>query len=296
MCRIKTRNHAANFGLLGATVLSLQPQTDPVARHAQWVSSPALGALLPHLQEGARDLLSDLVAARARISAPATTATAASPPVAARSSGGGTTGTAAASDRGCTCALAVAEQWSRDEARSGGACRGETCGVEARSRSRSVEPQSRGGQQQCAVCAGVSDGADCSRGGVSCGGGGETAGVAAAAVVAAAVGLGVRHGVVEKSAASLKKECETLRMVVQALREKDEDSQASAYIVLGPSVREVDVKAVRAKSRERMGVRGRTRALTGKGILIRCIGSPSFLWGLTPNTVHQLEAACWRAR
>ncbi|CAN0221477.1 unnamed protein product, partial [Scytosiphon promiscuus] len=36
---------------------------DPVARHAQWVSSSALETLLPHLHLSARELLADLAAA-----------------------------------------------------------------------------------------------------------------------------------------------------------------------------------------------------------------------------------------
>lgn len=224
-----TTDHEAYFGLPDAAVLSPQPHSDPVARHAQWVSSPALGILLPQLQRGARDLLSDLVAARARAPAtPATVAAAESSPLAAsspaaRSSSGDSTRIAATSDRGCTCALTVAEQWSRDEARRGEGRAGET-----RSRTRSFEPQSRREQEQCATCGGVPTYADCSTG-VGCGGSGETGGAGAAG--AAAVGVGVEHGVVEKAVASLEKECETLRIVVQALREKEDESQASAVVV-----------------------------------------------------------------
>lgn len=120
----------------------------------------------------------------------------------------------------------AAERGSRDEGGRSG---------EARSRTHSFELQNRSeGQQQCAVCDGVPNSADYPRG-ARCGdgvGGGETGGAAAAAA-AAAVGPGAGHGVGEKSAASLEKECETLRIVVQALREKDEDSQASADICAG---------------------------------------------------------------
>lgn len=111
----------------------------------------------------------------------------------------------------------AAEQRSTDEGRGSG---------EARSRTYSFELQRRReGQQQCAVCPEVSHSPECSRG-ARCGGGvGETGGT-----TGAAVGLGVGQEVVDKAAASLEKECETLRIVVQALREKEEDSQASADV------------------------------------------------------------------
>ena len=212
-------------------------RTDPVARHATWVSSPALGTLLPHLQQCARELLSDLVDARARIPAPSAVATAAS------SSSGNTR--IPAGDRGCACVPTVAERRSTDEGQRRG---------EARSRTHSFELQSRReGQQQCAVFAGVSHSTECSRG-ARCGGGvGETGGAAAAAV-----GLGVAPEVVDKSTASLEKDCETLRIVVQALREKEEDSQASADVAPGAT-------KASCHGRKSARARARARALQRKG-------------------------------
>lgn len=218
-----------------------KPHTDPVARHAKWVSSQALGTLLPHLQQSARDLLSHLVAARARIPTSSAATTAASPAAPTRPPSGSTH--TAAGDRGCcACVPTAAERRSRDEGGRSG---------EARSRTDRFELQDRSeGQQQCAVCDGVPSSAGYSRGTRCDGGvgGGETGGAAAAA---ATVGPGVGHGVGEKSAASLEKECETLRIVVQALREKDEDSQASADICTGCD--EVNV----SREERGLGARGR---------------------------------------
>eukprot|EP00903_Cladosiphon_okamuranus_P017393 g16021.t1 len=52
----------------GREELSLCPSqsADPAARHAKWVSSPALKTLLPRLHQNARDLLADLAAAHPR--------------------------------------------------------------------------------------------------------------------------------------------------------------------------------------------------------------------------------------
>lgn len=168
---------------------------DPVARHAQWVSSPALETLFPRLHQNARDLLADLAAARGAVAAAAST-TAVGP---TDDAAPGTEGFAAVTDA--------------EENREGPI--GKT-----RSRSGSTAE----GDEQSGRGA-VLDKPERSHGtGAACGGR-EVGGAAptGAAVQAGAWATGT--DVEEMQLASLRKECKTLRIVVDALREKDEDSQ-----------------------------------------------------------------------
>lgn len=140
---------------------------DPVARHAEWVSSPALKTLLPRLHQNARDLLADLAAARG-----AGTPAAATPYVSSITGSGDE------------------RQWEY-----------------TRSAAAREIPLGETGSR--------TDGND----------DGEEPVVS---VDSAATRHLVGDDGAEKQLASLRKECKTLRIVVDALREKDEDNQVGA--------------------------------------------------------------------
>lgn len=169
------------------------------------MSSPALGTLLPHLQKGAKELLSDLVMARARGPAPST---------AAASDLARACSTRRADDgERCHCERKEEERNPHDKAHNSG------IGSEEQS-----EGKRRNGNN---VCAYVSESTRFTHG-ICCAG---SASGGARVVPAAAAGRVDGDEVGEKLTTSLRNQCETLQIVVQALREKDDDSQARSVIV-----------------------------------------------------------------
>ncbi len=231
-CRIKaTFRGSANQASLcwqsflnsrGCLLVAVLRAADPVARHAKWVSSPALETLLPRLHQNARDLLADLAAARgaaAAAAAAAATATTAGPTEddVATGTAGSAAITDAAEDRGgpigktssrSSSSSSIAEgdrKSSRGAALDGLEC---TPCIGAAQRGQSMDPACRGWEVGGAAPAGAAV---------------RVGGWAAASHGAAGKGV--------EEMASVRKENKTLRIVVDALREKDEDSQ-----VRGPGV------------------------------------------------------------
>lgn len=142
--------------------------TDPVARHAKWVSSPALKTLLPRLHQNARDLLADLAAARGSETSAAT----------ATRHVAGIPG-ADDEEQGVSTRLVAAIEGPLGEMGS------------------SLDADNNGE-------------------------------ASAVSVEVATTGNLMENDEVEKKLASLRKECKTLRIVIHALREKDEESQVTA--------------------------------------------------------------------
>lgn len=148
-----------------------------MARHAQWVSSSALGTLLPRLQQNARELLSDLAAKRALVgNAPAAT--------------------------------------PRMPSSGGKRCHS-VCPHVVVSRLESA-------LDKCTCCL---------VGGGDLEGSKEPSGAAVAAAASASTSSSAPPAFVAddkvEALRSLTRECETLRIVVQALREKDEETQVT---------------------------------------------------------------------
>lgn len=180
-------------------------------RHAKWISSPALGTLLPSLQQNTRDLLSELAAARCReyrVSDASTkgTATEAAPK------------TSYPEDKHCgfsdyshsareTNEVLLLNHGDKEQAKRDRWC----CNC-----------------CRCCQCGGCGfvkeEGRGCD----------EEHSQAEAAPVRmtneAGAGAGAEYDVTDcenGALRSLRKECDTLRIVVQTLRQKDEESQVN---------------------------------------------------------------------
>lgn len=195
--------------------------TDPVARHTKWVSCPALGNLLPRLHQRARELLADLAAERARLgTSPAAAATAVIPQ--------STTEAA----RPCSASIGdIGHAWGEyarpaaaDVGPLGEASRRIALHAESQT-SRVQRERARKPEDQLRI---PSNDTPHNVGGiksVTCDGGEVRASQLSSTATARRDVAGKQA---EKQLASLRKECETSRIVVHALHEKNEESQVKA--------------------------------------------------------------------
>lgn len=198
---------------------------DPVARHAKWVSCEALGVLLPRMQQSAKELLAELSAERARLGASPAAAAADVMPLK----------TIAPPTQSCSARIEDAQHTTRREYARPAAAEGGSLGEASRSgdsheesqisrvpceRAREVEDQLRAPCSDAHVPRHV----------------GEVRGTQVSATATARFEV-AEEQTDDRQLASLRRECETSRIVVHALREKDEESQVRAGredIVAGP--------------------------------------------------------------
>lgn len=208
-----SRFHAFGSGralvsqLTKVVVLGRFRNADPVARHAKWVSCEALGVLLPRLHQRAKELLADLAAEHAAAEMmPLKTIT---PPT--RSCSASIEDDGHATRRECVL-HAAAEGGSLGEAsRSGDLHEVSQISRVPCERARELEHELRAPCSDAHAPRHV----------------GEVQGAQMSSTATASIEVAGKQAD-EKQLASLRKECETLRIVVHALHEKDEESQVRA--------------------------------------------------------------------